>query len=144
MILRILHWASRCFLAGVFLFSGYVKLQSPLQFAAAISGYQLLPENLVFPLATYLPWAELGLGVLLLTGWKIRYVASASACLLTVFIIVLAITYSRGIDADCGCFSFGQKISPLTITRDVLILLPAIFLVFEARFVGRRNSLEMS
>ena len=33
------------FLAGIFLYSGYVKLQSTLQFAMTISGYQLVPAR---------------------------------------------------------------------------------------------------
>ncbi|HYK90966.1 MAG TPA: MauE/DoxX family redox-associated membrane protein [Acidobacteriota bacterium] len=132
-IFRMLHWACRVILAGIFLYSGYVKLQSPLQFAAAITGYKLVPDSLVFPLATYLPWLEIALGVLLLSGWKVRYVALGASALLLGFIAILTTTYLRGIDADCGCFGFGDKISPKTIARDMLILLPAIYLAVEFR-----------
>jgi uncharacterized membrane protein YphA (DoxX/SURF4 family) len=137
MILRVLHWVCRCVLAGVFLYSGYVKIHPTLQFAIAITGYKLVPERLILPLATYLPWAEMLLGLLLLIGWKIRYVSTGAAGLLLVFIVVLAITYFRGIEADCGCFGLGDRISPLTIVRDSLFLLPAIFLASEARIQMR-------
>jgi hypothetical protein len=50
------------------------------------------------------------------------------------FIALLTITYLRGIDADCGCFGSGAKISPLTILRDSLMLLPALYLAFEGKF----------
>ncbi len=133
MILKILHWVCRCLLAGVFIYSGYIKLQATLQFAVAISGYQLVPETLILPLATYLPWIEVLLGVLLLIGWKIRYVSMATAGLLLMFTIVLTITYLRGIDANCGCFGFDDPISPLTIARDGAFFIPAIFLAFESR-----------
>lgn len=129
--LRFLHWICRLALAGIFLYTGYIKIQSPLQFASAIAGYKLVPEAMVFPLATYFPWVEVALGALLLSGWKIRYVALGAAFLLASFTVLLTITYLRGIDADCGCFGFGQKISPLTIARDMLILIPAIILIFE-------------
>lgn len=132
-ILRILHWACRIVLAGVFIYSGYIKLQSPLQFAAAITGYKLVPDALVLPLAEYLPWLELALGVLLLSGWKVRYTALGASTLLVCFIAILTLTYFRGIDADCGCFGFGDKISPRTIARDGLILLPALYLAAEIR-----------
>jgi uncharacterized membrane protein YphA (DoxX/SURF4 family) len=135
--LRILHWACRVILAGIFLYSGYIKLQSPLQFASAIAGYKLVSDSLIFPLANYLPWLEIALGVLLLTGWKIRYVSIGASALLLAFIAILTVTYLRGIDADCGCFGFGDKISPRTIARDVLILVPAIFLASEARLRSR-------
>ena len=115
MTLRILHWASRCFLSGLFLYSGYAKMQSTLQFAVAISGYQLVPQPMVLPLATWLPWVEVALGAVLLTGWRIQVVSIAATGLLGVFIIVQGVTYLRGIEADCGCFGAGEKISPLTI-----------------------------
>jgi len=134
--LRILHWVCRLSLAGIFIYSGYIKVKSPLQFSAAIVGYKLVPDALVLPLATYLPWLEIGLGALLVTGWKIRYVATGSAALLLTFTVILTVTYLRGIEADCGCFGFGDRISPRTIARDLTILLPAIFLIFERRFKG--------
>ncbi len=134
LILRILHWTSRCILSGVFVYSGYIKVESPLQFAVAITGYQLVPENLIFPLATYLPWVEIALGLAILIGWKIRYFAMAAAVLLLSFMVVLSITYLRGIEANCGCFSFDDPITPLTILRDSLILIPALYLIFEDIF----------
>ncbi len=128
MIMRILHWLCRIILSGIFLYTGYIKLRSPLQFAAVLAGYQLFPDSLILPMADYFPWVEIALGVLLLAGWKIRYVAVAACALLASFLTVLSITYFRGIDANCGCFSFEDRISPLTLGRDTLILLPALFL----------------
>jgi|WetSurMetagenome_2_1015567.scaffolds.fasta_scaffold591727_1 uncharacterized membrane protein YphA (DoxX/SURF4 family) len=131
--LRILHWLCRLALAGIFIYSGYVKLQEPLQFAVAIAGYKLVPENLIFPMATYLPWLELVLGFGILVGWKIRYFSMSASVLLLFFIVVLAITVGRGIEANCGCFSLDERISPRTIARDSLILIPALYLVIEPR-----------
>ena len=131
--LLILRWACRIILAGIFLYSGYSKMQSTLQFAAVLSQYQLVPADLVLPLATYLPWAEIALGLFLLIGWKTRLAAWIAASLLLVFIIAMTVTYLRGIEADCGCFGIGEKISPGTIARDALMLLPALFLIAERR-----------
>jgi uncharacterized membrane protein YphA (DoxX/SURF4 family) len=133
MIVRILHWSSRLILAGVFLCSGYVKLQSPLQFAANLTAYQLFPADIIQPIVRYLPWTEIALGFFLLIGWKARYFAAATAALLSMFTLVLLVTYFRGIEADCGCFGPGDRISPLTITRDALFLVPAVFLAAEAK-----------
>lgn len=137
MTIRILHWASCIILAVIFLYSGYIKIDSPLQFAAAVTGYQLVPENLVFTIARYFPWVEIALGVLLLSGWKSRYAAMASAGLLLFFTVILTITYFRGINANCGCFSFDDRISPKTIARDSIFLIPALFLIFEKKFPGK-------
>jgi uncharacterized membrane protein YphA (DoxX/SURF4 family) len=125
---RILHWTSRIILAGVFCYSGIVKLQSPLQFAAALAGYQLFPTGTILPLTRYLPWLELALAALLLIGWQLRFFAAATTALLSLFIIIMGITYVRGINADCGCFGFGEPISLLTLARDALFLIPAVFL----------------
>jgi putative oxidoreductase len=138
MIFRIIHWASRLALAAIFLYSGYVKIQSPLQFAADIMGYQLVPAGLVFPVAQYFPYLEIALGLLLLIGWRVRYWGIAASALIVFFITILSITYARGIDANCGCFGTGDKISPLTILRDSLILLPALYLALENRIRSRQ------
>jgi uncharacterized membrane protein YphA (DoxX/SURF4 family) len=133
MVIRALHWVFRLGLAAVFLYSGYVKLQAPLEFAAAVMGYQLLPATLVYPVAEYFPWLEIALGALLLSGLRIRLAGGASAALIAFFIVLLTVTYSRGIEADCGCFGLGERISPLAILRDGLLLLPALFLAAEPR-----------
>ncbi len=133
MTLKILHWLCRLILAGIFLYSGYVKIQEPLQFAVAIAGYKMVPDDMVFPLARFLPWLEIVLGYNILIGWKLRYNAVAAGALLLFFIVILSITIGRGIDANCGCFSLDERISPKTVARDSLILLPAIFLSIESR-----------
>jgi uncharacterized membrane protein YphA (DoxX/SURF4 family) len=137
MIFRILHWTARLFLAAMFLYTGYIKVESPMQFAAILSGYQLFPDALILPLSTYFPWTEIALGVLLLVGWKLRYVAAAACALLASFVVVLSITYLRGIDANCGCFSFEDRITPFTILRDGLIIVPAIYLAIEPALRAR-------
>lgn len=137
MILTSLHWLCRLALAGVFLYSGYIKVQNTLQFAVAITGYQLVPENLVYPMAQYLPWIEIALGAAVLIGWKIRHFASAVSALLLFFMVALTVTYLRGIEANCGCFSMDDPISPLTILRDSIFLIPALYLVFENRIRER-------
>ena len=133
MLFKALHWLCRIFLTGVFLYSGYIKVQQPLQFAVALSGYQLIPENLILPIATYFPWFEILLGLAILVGWKIRYFAAAATALLLAFSLLLTITYLRGIEANCGCFSFDDPISPFTILRDGIIIIPAIYLLLENR-----------
>jgi putative oxidoreductase len=132
MLLRILHWICRLGLAGIFLYTGYIKLESPLQFAAVLYGYKLFPTALIMTMTRYFPWVEIALAVLLLLGWRMRYVALGACGLIAAFIGILAITYLRGIDANCGCFSFGDRITPLTIVRDGLILLPALYLAAES------------
>jgi len=138
MIFQIIHWIFRIGLAGIFLYTGYIKLESPLQFAAVLYGYKLFPTDLILPMSKYFPWVEIALAILLLIGWKMRYVALAACGLIMAFIAILAITYFRGIEANCGCFSFGDRITPLTIVRDGLILLPALYLAAESVLRSRQ------
>src|SRR5512147_235871 len=98
--MRLLHWASRLILAGIFLYSGYVKIHEPLQFAASLMGYQLLPATWIYPVAEYFPWAEVALGVWLLSGFQVRLAGIAAAGLIMFFIVILTVTYARGIEAD--------------------------------------------
>ena len=137
MTIKILHWLCRLIIAGVFIYSGYIKLQETLQFAVAISGYKMVPEHLIYPMARTLPWVEIILGLAVLIGWKIRYFSAATAALLLFFIVVLSITILRGIEANCGCFGLDERISPLTVLRDSLFLIPALYLVFEPQLTKR-------
>ena len=139
MTLKTLHWISRIFLAAIFIYAGYTKVQAPIQFAAAIEMYQILPPGAVLWVVKTLPWFEIVLGVLLILGLKIRYSAATAASILAVFVVVMAVTYARGIEADCGCFGIGEPISPLTLLRDTLFIVPAAFLVAQPWFEARRR-----
>ena len=135
MAARALHWIFRLALGGVFLYAGFSKLYPPehrLLFEMTLSTYQLLPVWGVIVVAYALPWLEMGLGVLLFTGWKLRYVATLTALLLGAFLAAMSITYARGIEANCGCFGFGEPISAFTLTRDSVLLLMAFYLAVTA------------
>jgi uncharacterized membrane protein YphA (DoxX/SURF4 family) len=139
-ILNVLHWLTRIILGGIFIYTGYIKVKAPLQFAVVLTAYQLLPENLIWPIAKYFPWIEIALGVALLIGWKIRFFSLGAVGLLAFFTALLSVTYWRGINANCGCFSFDDPISPKTILRDSLLLVPAIFLAVESYARERRKA----
>lgn len=128
MALRLLGWVCRLVLGGLFVFAGYTKLRNPLLFEMAVDTYRLLPSAGVIAVAWSLPWLEVLLGILLLVGWKISYVSSFTALLLAGFLLTMGITYTRGIEANCGCFGFGERISPLTVGRDSLLFVMALFL----------------
>jgi uncharacterized membrane protein YphA (DoxX/SURF4 family) len=132
-IIYILHWVCRLFLGCIFIYAGYTKLENPLQFAVAVEGYKLLSPNLVIWAIKILPWLEISLGAVLLLGIMIRYTAALIGGFLALFIVVMLVTYLRGIEADCGCFGIGEKISPFTLVRDSFFILPALYLYFNPR-----------
>ncbi len=130
----VLHWLCRIALGVVFIYSGYVKVQATLQFAVALTGYKLIPDRFIFPIATWFPWFEIALGLLILIGWKIRWSSVAASALMLFFIVLLSVTLARGIETNCGCFGFGDRITWKTIARDGSLLIPALFLVVESRW----------
>lgn len=138
MALRLLGWFSRLVLGGLLVFAGYTKLRNLFLFEMSVDTYRLLPPAGVILVARSLPWLEVALGILLLVGWKIRYVSSFTVLLLGVFLLTMGITYSRGIEANCGCFGFGEKISPLTLVRDSVLFALAVFLAVDS---WRRRSI---
>ena len=127
--------ALRLLLGAVFVYAAYTKLrQSYLLFALSIDSYQLLPEWAVLALALTLPLLELALGVLLVTGWWLRYTSIAATGILTLFFSVMLWSYARGAGIDCGCFGVGEALSARTLARDGALLLAGGALVFLVRF----------
>ncbi len=113
----------RVALGLVFIYAAYTKLRQPwLVFAMSIDAYRLLPSWAVFAIARTLPWLELGIGLLLVTGLLLRYAAAALTLLLACFYVVMFWAYGSGSGIDCGCFGIGEAIGPKTLVRDGLLL----------------------
>ena len=130
MSLRVLSWVCRILLGGLFIYAGITKVQHRFLFEITVDTYQLLPPWGVIAVAYALPWLEIALGALLIAGWKLRYVAAFTGLLLGAFLVAMGITYGRGIEANCGCFGFGEPITPKSLARDSLLLVMAVYLVF--------------
>ena len=129
MIARILRFT----LGAVFLYAAYTKLSQPLSlFALSIDSYQLLPDYAVFAVAYTLPFVELALGLLLLIGWGLRWVATATAVILATFFVLMLRSYGKGMGIDCGCFGVGESLSIKTLIRDGVLLTSAILLAVLA------------
>jgi putative oxidoreductase len=116
---RYLGLALRIAMGGVFLYAAWTKLREPwLLFAMTIDAYGILPRWAVLAVARTLPWAELALGLLLLSGKWLRVSASAASAILLCFFAILLRSYLKGMQIDCGCFGAGDVISPRTLLRD--------------------------
>ena len=108
-------------------------------FAMQIDSFQLLPQWAVTPFARTLPWVEFGLGVLLLLGFCLRYVAILASLLVALFFAVVVRTYALHIAINCGCFGPNEKLGPWTLVRDGSFLVLAIAVTVGA-FLIRRPS----
>lgn len=134
----------RLVLAAIFLYAAYGKLRpigtapwtlasfkvtsaslnvSQMLFATQVDSYQLLPTWAVLTVARSLPWFELGLGILLITGLALRWFGLLTSILIAVFFGVLVHAYAAGLNINCGCFGPGAE--PLTGWR---LFVEALFL----------------
>ena len=128
----------RILLAGVFLYAAYTKLRQPwLLFAMSIDAYGLLPEWGVLTTARVLPWLELAIGVLLLTGVGLRVVSAVAVALLGVFFGIMLLSFGKGMGIDCGCFGVGEALTLKSLARDGVLLLSAGVLCVLAFRQGR-------
>ena len=114
----------RLILAAVFLYAGWVKLFSPLDFADSIASFQLLPTGIIMTVALALPFFEIVLGLLMLFKCTAR-IASLGMCLLIgLFISALFWAQIRGLKVDCGCFGSGAPSTTKTwidLARDLFL-----------------------
>ena len=84
--------------------AGGHKLTNRLHFRGILEGYQVLPGALVPAVAIVIGPAELLLGFSWATGWQREIVALATALLLTLYALAIAINLVRGRTyIDCGC-----------------------------------------
>jgi len=124
-----LHWLVRLGLAGLFLYTGSLKLIEPGAFAAAIANYRVLPEALVGIAAVGLPVLELVVGAALLVPSYAQGAALLVALLLSMFAAAMAQSKLRGIDLDCGCFGADQasQVSWLKVTINLGLAILAVW-----------------
>lgn len=126
--------ACRLVPAGVLLWAGIAKALDQQGSILSVSSYDVLPNALVRPVATLLPWVEIAIAALLLLGLFVRFAGASTAILTTVFIAGLIQAKSRGLQIDCGCFSAGgagDGVSWWDILRDVPIALAGVYLVLR-------------
>ena len=153
---RILLILGQLILAAIFLVAAYAKLKpqaavpwsaasvktSLSLFAMQVDSYQLLPPQLVSPVAHLLPPFELFLGLWLLSGVLLRYSSLITTLLLGAFFAVMVRTYMAGLEINCGCFGPGERLGPLTLLRDGSLLALALAVTIAAFAVARKSLVE--
>jgi putative oxidoreductase len=104
MIIKLIISLSRFFLGLLFIWAGISKIIDPINFSRNIHNYRLFSINISFIIAIILPWIELICGLCLVFGVRIKSSSLLISSVLTLFILIILITMSRGINVDCGCF----------------------------------------
>jgi hypothetical protein len=75
-----------------------------------------------------LPWLELALGALLVTGRSMRISTALASLLLVVFFALMVRAYLKGMEISCGCFGPGETLSWKTLLRDGSMLAGSLLL----------------
>jgi len=132
--------AARLILGGVFIYASIDKILHPAAFAEAVFNYQILPSQLINLMALILPWLELILGVLLLSGIWVSGAVLGVNLLMVTFLAAIIFNTARGLNISCGCFSTETTASGLsgwTVLRDVFFFSLSAYLLFITTQVNR-------
>lgn len=109
-------------------------------FAMGVDSYQILPTSVVSPMAHFLPFFEIVLGIWLLSGVALRLSSLLSTLAICVFIYAMFSAWRRGLSINCGCFGQGGKpIGPWDMMRDGLIFLPLSLAVLIGSILAKRK-----
>jgi uncharacterized membrane protein YphA (DoxX/SURF4 family) len=129
------HHLGRIGIGAVFIWAGGVKLLDPRAFARILSGFDLVPEELLVPVAIGLPLVEFLAGVALI--FDFRGALKIIFGLLVMFLAVLGYGLARNLNVDCGCFSTAEMAAQdglkMAFLRDLGLLLVVLYLFFWQR-----------
>ena len=133
--LSVLEKVCRLGLGAMFVYSAWTKIDDPGVFADAVMRYEMLPEFSVGLFSLTLPMVELLSGLaLVFTKWM-REAAVIVTVLLCMFIVALGWALALGLEIDCGYFGMstegGRGELVVAIVRDVVLLVPSIWMVFR-------------
>ncbi|MCX6355798.1 MAG: DoxX family membrane protein [Candidatus Aureabacteria bacterium] len=127
----------RLFLGGMFVYASLHKLSDPVAFSKIIYGYKILPAFTINLFAIVLPGIELIAGIFLVLGFLCRGSALVISLCLWVFIVALTYNLMRGIEFDCGCFSFAHTkpgAAADLLVRDLVFFAMALRILFARRY----------
>lgn len=134
----------RIFVSLVFLAAGLLKLRDPLAFADGISGFQILPDWMINPLAMIVPFFEILTGIGLLNRRFLGSAALAAGGLSACFVVFYLSALARGIEVTCACFGKWEVLQVPTwlgSIRAILLLAASVWIYAASRKkCGARDS----
>lgn len=108
----------------LWLWAGIVKIKDPIAFSMEIRNYELIGDPLVAMAALLLPPLEIVCSLAVI----FRKATPGALAILTgsllVFTIAILISWARGLDISCGCFSLGgDSINyPVKVAENIALL----------------------
>lgn len=133
---------ARLILGFLFVIVAIGKIYEPGAFANEISNYNILPQQLVNISALILPWLELIIGILLISGVRVKANSIIAAILLIAFIAAVASAMARGLDINCGCYSNIKAEAvgwPKILENTGLLILSILILISKSSGLALEN-----
>jgi len=145
---RKLTFTLRLLLGGTLLVFGASKLPDLAGFVDTVIRYKVLPESLAVPYGYALPWAEVAVGLFLILGLGLKFVAPIAILMIATLIAGTAGSlYLFGTRGPCGClpgFDWDLGISHIIAQVAMLFIATQIwlhkgeFLSLDSRLFGQR------
>ena len=136
-IIAIIRW-----LVGLlFIFSGLVKANDPLGLSYKMQEFFEAWHWIFFnSLSLYMAFAmnilEVLAGVAIIIGWKAKFFSRLLLMLIVFFTFLTSYVLFSGKIKACGCFGDCIPLTPMqTFTKDVILLLLIVLLVFTTKYV---------
>lgn len=119
----ILNWMVRIIAAAMWLTAGLPKLLNPADFALDILNYRVGGMAIALLGALMVPFWEILLGILLITGKYLKAAWWSSLVLMLFFDALILQAYLRGLQIDCGCFGgvVEQMIGPEKFFENIIL-----------------------
>jgi len=132
----------RFVLGFLFMTAGLAKIADPISFFSTLMGFRLFPDLFLPLLTVTLPWLELILGLMLLTGLMIRPGSLLLLMLNIAFSIIILTVVIRGIEIDCGCFGMLSDMFPIPDQADMkAVIRNLIFAAMSLDIFRSRNNI---
>lgn len=141
----------RLVVGGLLAFAGVTKLLDREGTSRAVTEYRVLPRKLEQPFAAALPWLELSLGTLLLTGLGITTASALAVPLFGSFAVAIAVNVARGRHFECHCFgsAHNDEVGWAALLRAIVLAGAALIIALgtsrfgsiEAAIFGSRTDL---
>lgn len=115
----------------VFVVAGLQKLLHQDQFVTSIFRFDLVGPGAALLIGAVMPWLEIIVAFMLLTGTAPRAGAVLATVMLGVFTFAIASALARGLEISCGCFGGDQadNVSAWTLARNAGLLAVAAFVL---------------
>jgi uncharacterized membrane protein YphA (DoxX/SURF4 family) len=138
-------FTARIVLGIIFLAAGFSKIFNPELFAEIIKNYQVLPDYLINETAFFLPYFEITVAAMLISGLFIEGAVVAALLMLITFGVLVIYNIARGLNISCGCFtSVAEEATNIQyiyyIIRDIIFIWIAYYIAKNIFFTKTDKS----